>query len=154
MEMVPAREIESCVCEVVDVKTENPKSMFTLGYELGRVCFTQKGLGLAAPQVGIFRKIMVFRDEEATMMIAINPTYFPKGSRGTYMEACMSYPDRGFRVKRYKSVTAHFWTITSEKKFVFLKKILKGNAAIVYQHETDHLNGITLATKGKEITTS
>lgn len=151
MELVPAEKIENCECEPIDFGAENPKSLFTLGYELGREAFKRKGLGLAAPQVGIFRKIMVFQDNDGLMMIAMNPQYIPTGSRTKIVESCLSYPDEDYVVKRYKTIKANFWTFDDNKKLKKMSINLRGNVAVVFQHETDHLNGVTIAMKGKKI---
>ena len=149
MELVAAEKIEDCVCEEIDLMSENPKSIFNLGYELGRFAFDNEGNGLAAPQVGIFRRIIVFQGNDGLMMIAVNPRYFPQGSRTQIVEGCLSYPGDRYLMKRYKSVRAMFFTFNSEKKIIAKNIILRGHAAIVFQHETDHLNGITIAMKGK-----
>lgn len=104
------------------------------------------GVGLAAPQIGISKRMFAvhftdFHDKEYSYKL-INPkivshsvdlTYLPNG------EGCLSV-DRDVPgiVPRYAKITVKATTIDGEE--ITLR--LKGYAAIVFQHEIDHLNGI------------
>lgn len=148
MELVkPHKMLEAMPFEHIDVKAENPQSMFELGKNLALFARENKGIGLAAPQVGIYRNIMVFLDEEANYVIAINPRYTAKASRMQVKEQCLSFPGEEATVKRYKAIKARFWTLTSEHKFKFVELSLKGTPAIIFQHEVDHLHGKCLGRK-------
>lgn len=153
MEIVAVSEIEGVECEAIDVKAENPKSIMTLAKSL--VNFINKkhptSLGLAAPQVGIKRKLMVFRTNDNNFMVAINPSYYKNGSRVGMIEGCLSYPDEDFAIKRFKSVIARFITFDGKQQFKEIKMYLNGRAAVIFQHETDHLRGVTAATLGKKV---
>lgn len=153
MNIVSASEIEGVVCEEIDVKVENPKSIMTLAKSLVNFINTEHptSLGLAAPQVGINRKLMVFRTNDDNFMIAVNPTYFKNGNRVSMIEGCLSYPNEDFAVKRYRAVIAKFITFNGEQQFIEMKMYLTGRAAVVFQHEADHLRGVTAATQGKKV---
>lgn len=127
--------------EEVDIKSENPKSMFELAKNLAVFARDNEGIGLAAPQVGVWRKVMVFLDSEANYVMAINPKYVPKGSRAKTKEGCLTVPNKEAEIKRYKRIKARFWTFDEEGKPKFVEWTLMGHSAVIYQHEVDHLEG-------------
>lgn len=152
MELVPFEEIENCKCEEIDIKSENIKSLMVLAKQLGKFCVKNKGTGLSAPQVGIFRKMMIFLKDENKLIFAINPVYFKRFKvRSSHVESCLSYPKKEFRVKRTKEIVAKFWTFDEKGKTKEVIWYLKGRESYIFQHETDHLNGITINMIGKQI---
>lgn len=128
----------------VDLKSENPKSLFELGKNLAVFARDNGGVGLAAPQVGIWRKVMVFLDNEANYVMALNPFFIPKGSRAKTKEGCLSIPGEEEEIKRYKRIKARFWTFDEDEKPKFVEWNLMGQSAVIYQHEVDHLEGRVL----------
>lgn len=106
----------------------------------------RSGVGLAAPQLGIEKKLIAvyFVDEngEEHAYQLINPKIISHSVQQTYLqsgEGCLSV-DRvveGF-VHRYARITVKAYNIDGEE--VTLR--LRGYEAIVFQHEIDHLNGV------------
>lgn len=103
------------------------------------------GIGLAAPQVNVSKRIFAIHieeDEQTVTMIAINPKIVSHSVEQTYLtsgEGCLSV-DRdveGF-VPRYARLTIKAFDVNGNE----FKKRLKGLPAIAFQHELDHLNGI------------
>jgi len=82
MELVSADKIEGITCDLISVNSENPKSILTLAENLVNKAIELEGVGLAAPQVGIFRKIHVWKDVDHEWNISINPVYYPVMSFG------------------------------------------------------------------------
>lgn len=151
MELVSADKIEGITCDLISVNSENPKSILTLAENLVNKAIELEGVGLAAPQVGIFRKIHVWKDVDHEWNISINPVYYPDSkAKIETLEGCLSYVEGDrYLMKRYKRIIAVYFTISSEEnKFVRINKKLTGDNAIAFQHETDHINGETIATKG------
>lgn len=102
--------------------------------------------GLAAPQIGISKRIIVFKVEEEkgvtqtfAKTIWINPSY-EKASEETELayEQCFSVAGVTGPVKRYKSISYNATDINGNE----VQDKADGWAARVIQHETDHLNGI------------
>lgn len=93
-------------------------------------------VGLAAPQIGILKKVIVVRMENAFYPM-INPTILKKfGNQFNSTEGCLSL--EGERtVKRHKSVMVNYQDVTGKK----LTKTFTGFIATIIQHEVDHLNG-------------
>lgn len=104
------------------------------------------GIGLAAPQVDqakrIFALHLIDTDHETISFIAINPKIVSHSVERTYLtvgEGCLSV-DRDVEgyVPRYARVTIKAYDLAGKE----FKKRLKGLAAIAFQHELDHLNGV------------
>ena len=88
--------------------------------------------------------------KEGLYQLAVNPVYYKDGKATNTIEGCLSYPGEQYFVKRHKYIRAVYYSVNRKtKKLVKVMKKLTGEAAIIYQHETDHCNGITIATKGK-----
>jgi len=147
--------IEGCKCEDVDIIKEDPKEFVAYFNKLADFISKKKGIGLATCQIGDFRKIAVMVDGDQVVPI-INPRYFSNASRAQFKEGCLSYPRRSFLVKRFKSIKVNFISIKQKEdesyEFVEIKnKTLRGMQSIIFQHETDHCNGVSCAVKGKEL---
>ena len=110
--------------------------------------YAENGVGLAAPQVGDSRRILVaeprFGDEDASdvpLFIMINPEITLRSDDMIGCEeGCLSVPDFDFKVPRHKKINVRWRTPSGEKMF----RTLSDFHAIVIQHEIDHLDGITL----------
>jgi len=117
------------------------------------------GLGIAAPQVGINKRIIVvgtnksdtniqYNDaEEIPITAMINPSW-AKLSEETDVqyEGCMSVPVIRGRVERYKDIELTYYNENGEK----IIKEIYGFFARLIQHECDHLDGIVFLEKVKE----
>ncbi|MBQ4279731.1 MAG: peptide deformylase [Rikenellaceae bacterium] len=101
------------------------------------------GVGIAAPQVGIGKKLIaVQRFDKAgkPFEFYVNPSFMPWDSgRAWSREGCLSIPSGIDSVKRYKAVLV---TYTDERTFLPRLDTVRGFTAIIFQHEIDHLDGI------------
>lgn len=113
--------------------------------------------GLAAPQIGISKRIIMFneplyKDEPFSYKIWINPSYEKvNDEKIRRYEECFSVKDMTGPVKRYKRVRYKAFDTDGN----ILEGVVKGFIARLIQHEVDHLNGILyidLVPKGKVIT--
>lgn len=97
------------------------------------------GVGLAAPQIGIKKRIFIMGN--FTKLIAcINPKIISLSEdRAADLEGCLSFPDLFMKVKRPASCTVQYQTITGE----VIERELTGLESRVFLHEYDHLIGIT-----------
>ncbi|NJM36041.1 MAG: peptide deformylase [Rhodomicrobium sp.] len=100
------------------------------------------GVGLAAPQVGISRRLFVMdptsKEEEAKPRFFLNPEIVERGDvMRIYEEGCLSLPDIFAEVERPSRVLVRHLGIDGEIK----EEWLEGHQATVAQHEIDHLNG-------------
>ena len=103
--------------------------------------YAARGVGLAAPQIGIPLRIAVvdvtFKEDPNAKIVLINPEIIHKEGRHTQSEGCLSIPDFRENVNRSKVVTIRAQDLTGQ---VF-EKTGDDLLARAFQHETDHLNG-------------
>ncbi len=120
--------------------------------------WAKNGIGLAAPQVG--EKVRLFATKNLQLAgprapkleLVINPQFQPLDQkvypyhqhgdhREPFLEGCLSLPGLWGAVKRHLQIKAS-WQTLQAGKLVDREAILTGLAAIVFQHELDHLDGI------------
>jgi len=98
----------------------------------------EKGVGLAATQVGISKRIIIVDAEKAPMAF-INPEILDKSKeQETEEEGCLSLPGLFLKIKRAKEIEVRAKDI--DGKDIEFKA--EGLLARVFQHEIDHLDGI------------
>ena len=106
-----------------------------------------KGVGLAAPQVGISKNIIVFETGEGVTAL-INPKIVKKGRKQFVdIEGCLSFPDIWSKVKRSEMVEVEAKDILGRD----IKLAASMMSARVLQHEIDHLNGINITTQQTQL---
>jgi peptide deformylase len=97
---------------------------------------SHKGIGLAAPQVGISEQIFVV-DTGKDAFAVINPKVLKGAGSDTIEEGCLSIPGVQVNVKRAKTIDVEFTDENNRR----VRAKLTGLAAKVFQHENDHLQG-------------
>lgn len=96
------------------------------------------GVGLAAPQIGVLKRIIVL-DSEKGAVAFVNPRILKKSKEKEIMEeGCLSFPGIFYNIKRPKEIEAEVLTEDGEK----IKIKMEGLLSRVFQHEVDHLDGI------------
>ncbi|WP_350336181.1 peptide deformylase [Coralliovum pocilloporae] len=101
------------------------------------------GIGLAAPQVGVLRRVVTVdvarEDEEKQPLFLVNPEIVTSSEeRSTYDEGCLSIPDYYAEVERPASVTVKYLDRDGKEQQLDCEGLL----ATCVQHEVDHLNGV------------
>ncbi|MGO8795934.1 MAG: peptide deformylase [Candidatus Sulfotelmatobacter sp.] len=103
--------------------------------------YAARGVGLAAPQIGIPRRIAVvdvtFKEDPDAKIVLINPEIIHKEGRHAQSEGCLSIPDFRENVSRAKTVTIRAQDVSGN----FFEHTGEDLLARAFQHETDHLNG-------------
>ena len=103
--------------------------------------YANRGIGLAAVQIGIMQRIFIVDIPEQTkgVMHFINPK-IEKYSHDkiSYTEGCLSIPGVNYEIERPKSIIISYQDIKGNNKKLQAKDLL----AICVQHEYDHVNGI------------
>ena len=110
--------------------------------------YSAKGIGLAAPQVGVQKRIIVidlnFEDPHTPPNIFINPEIISSSaSLDTYEEGCLSIPGVYLNVVRPSSIKFSYRDEMGRPK----KMNAEGLMARCVQHEIDHLNGVLFVDK-------
>ncbi len=111
-----------------------------LAYDMIETMRSARGVGLAAPQVGVGRRIIVIEamEDNASELILCNPRILRKSGRSSFCEGCLSVPDVTSDVVRPETVVVEALALDRD----LLKIETGGLLARVIQHEIDHLDGI------------
>ena len=112
------------------------------------------GIGLAANQIGINKRVCVINVKEP--IVLINPEIIEKSEeKFAFMEGCLSFPGEAIKTTRYKWVkvkadnhehTLYFsvWNDNSEEEYDKDKYLMMAYETACVQHEIDHLDGKTM----------
>ena len=115
---------------------------------------SDKGIGLAANQIGINKRVCVINVKDPVVLI--NPKIVEKSEEMfAFMEGCLSFPNETIKTQRHKWVkvkadnhtsTLYFsvWNDDSEEGYDKNKYLQQAYETACVQHEIDHLDGITM----------
>ncbi|MCB5245568.1 MAG: peptide deformylase [Candidatus Cloacimonadaceae bacterium] len=128
-------------CEEVQVIDEN---ISQFAEDLIATMYQWDGVGLAAPQVGVNKRIIVIDAErkdnpkKQSPLVMINPIIEESSGETETEEGCISIPDIYAKVVRPSNITVSYTDIKNEQHRIKLS----GYPAVIVQHECDHLDGI------------
>ncbi len=122
-----------------EMVTDITKKTLKLIKDMEKTMLKSKGVGLAAPQVGVHERIVLITLDNKKILALVNPKIISASKDTTVSkEGCLSLPGEWGKVRRPIEVTVQFLTHKGQKmvmKFCDFE-------AIELQHEIDHLNGI------------
>lgn len=124
-----------------EVEVINDK-ILTLIKDMAETMYDSDGVGLAAPQVGILKRIVVIDTGEGLIEL-INPVIASESGEQLEVEGCLSVPGVYAEVKRPAKAVVEALNMNGEKVTVEGEGLL----AIALSHEIDHLNGILFKDK-------
>lgn len=121
---------------------EDMDNVVKLAEQMHTVMAQNYGIGLAAPQVGIDKSFFIVGDK-TRYKLAVNPQIVEFGEeKGLITEGCLSFPGLFLKVLRPLNCVVEYVNNKGET----VNEKLEGMMSRVFQHETDHLNGITFDT--------
>lgn len=129
--------------KLCDPVAEVTADMGKLAEDMLQTMYAAPGIGLAAPQIGITKRLIVMdcvkgEDEPARPLVLFNPEItWTSDDLSTYEEGCLSIPDQYAEVQRPAEVRVR-WTGLDGKAH---EEQFAGLWATCVQHEIDHLNG-------------
>lgn len=131
-----AREVDQIDGELVQLIQDMTETMYEAG-----------GVGLAAPQVGVSRRVIVVDvspiDPRHPLFVMINPTVVSEEGEVEHEEGCLSVPECLEKVKRREKVCVR--GLSPQGKEVEISG--EGILSFALQHEIDHLNGVLILDK-------
>lgn len=110
------------------------------------------GAGLAAPQIGFDKRIILccYSRNLQDIEILINPEYKPIGNKSSEgWEGCFSIPNTVAKVNRWNDIKISYYNINGKEVI----SELNGQKARIFQHEFDHLEGVLMPDKASDIKT-
>lgn len=117
-------------------------SVRKLAQDMLDTMYDHNGVGLAAPQVGVSKRMMVIdvagEDEPRKPIVFINPEIIEQEGELVGTEGCLSFPGVYFEVKRSDRVVVKYTNLSGKP----MKMTAQGNLLCrAIQHEMDHLDG-------------
>ena len=128
------------VCETVDNIDDNLRA---LAADMLETMYEAPGIGLAAPQIGVIKRIIVLdcengEERSANPIVMFNPEIVDSSNEtNVHEEGCLSIPEEYADVTRPKSVAVRWTGGDGEER----AEVFDGLWATCVQHEIDHLNG-------------
>jgi len=147
----PRLKTKSFIVETID------DSISELVRDMFETMYYERGIGLAAVQIGIHKRVLVadvewngsrYAEEEGAdeelvigkQHVLINPQILnDSGDEQSYKEGCLSFPDQFADIIRPSSIRVKFTDLDGKDR----EESFDGLLATCIQHEIDHLNGIT-----------
>lgn len=124
--------------------TEFNDELKTLAQDMFDTMYDDNGLGLAAPQVGDSRRIVVMdipKDEDGeqghNQIVMVNPQIIEKEEEMESSEGCLSVPEYNASITRFNRVKAKYFDLDGVEHTIEAE----GLHAVCIQHELDHLDG-------------
>jgi len=114
---------------------------------MAKTMYSARGVGLAAPQVGISKRVIVVDAGEGLLEL-INPEIIFAEGEQVVTEACLSIPGITGEVARAYAVHVKYLDRYGKENVIKAK----GFPAIVFQHEIDHLDGILFIDRARSVT--
>lgn len=109
----------------------------TLAEDMVETMYKEEGVGLAGPQIGMLKRIIVVDIGEGPI-VAINPVITAQDGEEVDMEGCLSVPGKSGKVSRPYAVRVEYTDLDGESQAIDAEGFL----ARAFCHEIDHLNGV------------
>ena len=123
------------------VLSENSEKLV---YDMIMLMKEHDALGLAAPQVGENTRLMIIGHSDSGFVVCINPEWevSEDSEDEEFLEGCVSFPDLELTITRPNKIIGTFTDLKGMRK----SSSFVGVWAQAFQHECDHLDGITFDT--------
>lgn len=110
--------------------------------DMAETMYDAPGVGLAAPQIGVHKRVVVIdiagKDEPPRLIVAINPEIIHAEGESYEEEGCLSVPQYAANVRRHARIVVKALKLDGEEHTFRAEGLL----SIAFQHEIDHLDGI------------
>ena len=128
---------DECLNKVCRPVTEFNSRLHTLLDDMTETLLDSGGVGLAAPQVGILRRVCVVQNEDDEVIELINPEIIYTEGEQTGLEGCLSVPGKYGVVTRPNVVRVR----AQDRDGIFFDVEDEGLTARCFCHEIEHLDG-------------
>jgi peptide deformylase len=118
-------------------------SLAQLVDDMVETMYEARGMGLAAPQIGIQKRLFVYQLDGMDPVAIVNPVIEETRGEWEYEEGCLSIPGLYFSIVRPKEVHLTGWDIHGNEVSIEADEL----EARCFQHELDHLDGQLLIAK-------
>jgi peptide deformylase len=118
--------------------TDFDRALRRLCDDMVETMYAAPGVGLAGPQVGISMRLFVLDDGESGPLVVANPELSEGAGELTEEEGCLSIPGPYHATPRFASIRCRGQDVKGRP----FDKVGEGLLARIFQHETDHLEGM------------
>ncbi len=122
--------------------THFDSSIRKLAQDMLDTMYAYNGVGLAAPQIGVSKRLMVIdvaaEDQPKKPVVFINPVLVETDGDMVGLEGCLSFPDVFFEVRRFSRIVVRYQNLSGKEVKLEVANNLLCRAI---QHEMDHLEG-------------
>jgi peptide deformylase len=126
--------------EVTDING----SLADLAGAMVEIMYEARGLGVAAPQVGVQKRLFVYQmGEDGDPVTVVNPSVSDSAGEWEFEEGCLSIPGLYFPIVRPKQILLTGWDLDGNELAIEADEI----EARCFQHEIDHLDGVLLLSR-------
>lgn len=115
----------------------DPSSLEALTKDMFLIMWSNGGIGLAAPQVGMALRMFIMGPQEGPHYVCVNPEIVAAGPNCRIKEGCLSFPGLWLNIDRPEWVDARYQTLDGS----WVEQRFTGLLARCYLHELDHLDG-------------
>lgn len=116
---------------------ENPSAVNKLAHDMLLLMWSNGGIGLSAPQVGIALRMFVMGPQSGPHFVCINPEAIEVGPKVRAKEGCLTFPGLWLNISRPSWVQARYQTLDGS----WVERKFEGLMARCFLHELDHLDG-------------
>lgn len=130
-------------CRVVE-NIDN--KILTILDDMVETMYHNDGVGLAGPQIGLLKRLVVMDVDDGNVYRMINPEIIESSGEQTAVEGCLSVPNVNGKVKRPNYVTAKYTDVEGNRV------VIKGEGLLArcICHELDHLEGVLFTDRVEE----
>src|SRR3546814_79499 len=131
--------LRAAAAEVTDIDGKVVK----LAHDMLETMYEAPGLGLAAPQIGVGKRLFVYDldpEERAAPQVLVNPRIVESDGEWAYQEGCLSIPGLSFEIVRPKVVHLVGLDLDGNEVSIEADEL----TARLFQHELDHLDGVLM----------
>ena len=130
---------DPCLRETAQPVTVFDDELKTFVTDMTETMYAERGIGLAAPQVGVCKRVFIVdvSENRDQPMALINPEFIQCDGEMMMMDGCLSLPESYTETQRYSAVTVRYQDINGAEHTLEAEGLQAG----CLQHEIDHLNG-------------
>jgi peptide deformylase len=143
MAVLPIRHYPDPVLKQVAAPVvEIDDTIKSLAKDMAETMYAAPGVGLAAPQIGVSKRLVVIdcssKDAPQKLIAAVNPEILAREGESFEEEGCLSVPGFYTRIHRAARVRVRYLDLAGQT----VEQEAEGLLAIAFQHEIDHLDGL------------
>ena len=133
-------------CSPVPINELKCDDFFGFVLDMHETMDAEEGIGLAANQVGVNKRLITLRLSGGMRLAMVNPIILSSKRWGFSVEGCLSIPDKLYKLQRAAEIRVRFTDLQGKEREIVIDDDI---IARVVQHEVDHLDGVLICDTGE-----